>query len=78
MGRGCVRGQGVVSGGPGVRPWIGCRVGWAGGASVGQGCVHGQGVMSGGLGVRPWAGLVGAEPMWMGRLVAGGPPSYAR
>ena len=63
VGRVCVCGQGDISGGPGVRPWTGCRVRWAGGASVGRvtcqvgrGCVRGQGVLSGGPGVRPWAG----------------------
>ena len=46
----------ILLGGPGVRPWAGCRVGWAVGASVdrvsgwvARGCVCGPGV-------RPWAG----------------------
>ena len=46
----------IMLGGLGVRPWAGCRVGWAGGESVdrvscwvGRGCVRGPGV-------RPWAG----------------------
>ena len=68
----------VVSGGPGVRPWAGGASMGRASCRVGRVCICGQGVMSGGLGVCPWAGLVDAEPVWMGRLVAGGPPSYAR
>lgn len=58
MGQACVRGQGVVLGGPGVRaPHGQGRVGWAGLLGWAGVCVRGQGVSKlGGPGVRPWAG----------------------
>lgn len=62
VGWGCIRGQGDVSGEPGVRLWAGCPVRWAGCVSVGRVtyqvgrvCICGQGILSGGPGVHPWA-----------------------